>query len=394
MEKRQARFLAVIVTVVFMFILSAVAALRIIHSVLSNQTFYYFWLFITVVGQGPFIIIPLDRGKTMRFIMDHLPQWILQLVVSVPVTNVLMLPLCLFLTLMPQPDKLYDILPFVLLAAVNLLMFNSASRIIQRRFVIPLEGLPENWKPLSILHLSDIHAGPFMRPGRLEEVVAMLNEKVVFDICLITGDIVNHQSQDLLWALPALEKLKCDMGTFACLGNHEYIDDEKNILRIFKRSSIRLLRDESVIVADKNHRIHLIGVDFPFEKEQANSIAVGKAIDNIVSLSESPSEEPAKSLKGDLKMLMSHHPDTFTTARRLGIPLTFSGHTHGGQIIVMGVNIGGRLYKYKRGIYRRKDKFLYVNSGLGNWMPFRINCPCEYAVITVIRKEDDTDARA
>ena len=86
MEKRQARFLAVIVTVVFMFILSAVAALRTIHSVLSNQTFYYFWLFITVVGQGPFIIIPLDRGKTMRFIMDHLPQWILQLVVSVPVT--------------------------------------------------------------------------------------------------------------------------------------------------------------------------------------------------------------------------------------------------------------------------------------------------------------------
>ncbi len=35
-------------------------------------------------------------------------------------------------------------------------------------------------------------------------------------------------------------------------------------------------------------------------------------------------------------MLLSHHPDMFREAAWVGVDLTISGHTHGGQITLYG----------------------------------------------------------
>jgi predicted MPP superfamily phosphohydrolase len=123
------------------------------------------------------------------------------------------------------------------------------------------------------------------------------------------------------------------------------------------------------------NRIRLIGVDYPFDEERTGRDEVHGAL--AASLPVSP-QSP-----GELQILLSHHPNGFEVAKELNIPLTLSGHTHGGQIEVLGRNIVTAFQKYTKGLYTATDAFMYVNSGLGNWMPFRINVPCEYALITI-----------
>ena len=62
-----------------------------------------------------------------------------------------------------------------------------------------------------------------------------------------------------------------------------------------------------------------------------------------------------------------------------GIALTFSGHTHGGQIrlpILGGVYAPGLgfLPEYDGGLYRQDDSAMIVSRGIGNSLfPFRVN---------------------
>jgi len=37
--------------------------------------------------------------------------------------------------------------------------------------------------------------------------------------------------------------------------------------------------------------------------------------------------------------------------------------------------------KYLKGHYEEKGSHLYTSSGLGHWLPFRMNCPCEAPLI-------------
>ena len=85
------------------------------------------------------------------------------------------------------------------------------------------------------------------------------------------------------------------------------------------------------------------------------------------------------------KLLLSHHPDAFDQAADRGVDVVLSGHTHGGQINVLGRSLLVGWLKYPRGHYVRGESRLYVTTGLGHWMPFRIDCPTELPIIELVR---------
>ncbi len=39
--------------------------------------------------------------------------------------------------------------------------------------------------------------------------------------------------------------------------------------------------------------------------------------------------------------------------------------------------------KQDRGLYQKEGQYIYVNAGLGGFVPFRLNMPCEITVITL-----------
>jgi hypothetical protein len=77
-------------------------------------------------------------------------------------------------------------------------------------------------------------------------------------------------------------------------------------------------------------------------------------------------------------ILLAHHPHAFDAAAAAKIPLTISGHTHGGQIMLNErLGAGPVRFRYVSGLYQKGDSSLLVCNGIGNWFPLRINAPAE-----------------
>jgi predicted MPP superfamily phosphohydrolase len=97
-------------------------------------------------------------------------------------------------------------------------------------------------------------------------------------------------------------------------------------------------------------------------------------------------------------ILLGHTPDFVLDAKRHGIDLVLSGHTHGGQIclpffgpLLTRTRLGPR---YARGLFHFGKTTLYVNRGLGTILyPYRFNCPPEITVIDLkkgdMQEKDD-----
>jgi hypothetical protein len=62
-----------------------------------------------------------------------------------------------------------------------------------------------------------------------------------------------------------------------------------------------------------------------------------------------------------------------------------SGHTHGGQVVLPGLGaIAAQKYPVVAGIGRQGGTLLFVSRGVGTvYVPVRINCPPEVAILTL-----------
>jgi uncharacterized protein len=89
------------------------------------------------------------------------------------------------------------------------------------------------------------------------------------------------------------------------------------------------------------------------------------------------------------RILLSHRPEGFEEAARQGVTLTLSGHTHGAQAAFFGRSwLEWALPKsYLLGTYKNGQSHLYTSAGLGHWFPFRLNCPCEVALVVLRRSK-------
>jgi predicted MPP superfamily phosphohydrolase len=87
-------------------------------------------------------------------------------------------------------------------------------------------------------------------------------------------------------------------------------------------------------------------------------------------------------------IVLSHRPDCFPQAARLGAALVLSGHTHGGQLGLPALrgrrvrNLAEFITAFDRGLYRRGGTTLYVSRGLGfTGQRVRVFTPREIAVV-------------
>ena len=85
-------------------------------------------------------------------------------------------------------------------------------------------------------------------------------------------------------------------------------------------------------------------------------------------------------------ILLAHHPHAFDAAADAQLPLTLSGHTHGGQLMLNEqLGFGPAMFRYWSGLYERGASKLIVSNGVGNWFPLRLNAPAEVVHLTLRR---------
>ena len=145
-----------------------------------------------------------------------------------------------------------------------------------------------------------------------------------------------------------------------------------HFVREVKASGIPLLVDEAMSLRVRGTGVQLLGLNW-----YRSDAELRRPCSARFRASGGPDEFP---------ILLAHHPHAFDAAIAAGLPLTLSGHTHGGQIMLTDhIGAGPILFRYWSGLYRTNGSSLVVSNGVGNWFPLRIGAPAEIVLVTLQR---------
>ena len=241
-------------------------------------------------------------------------------------------------------------------------------------------SVPDGLDGLTILQLTDCHLGVFIHEEQFQAVVDVVRASGVRpDLIVLTGDIADDFDQ-LPGALRRLRALEPTLGIFACIGNHEIYRGRERAEAIYAEEGVSFLCNGGVVLERGGARLWLAGSDDP-----------ARGLDGPAPFLERSVRAAMLACPDDVscRVLLAHRPRSFETAATLGTTLTLSGHTHGAQMALLGRSLLEPLWpeSFLLGHYRREGgngtSHLYTSAGLGHWMPFRLNCPCEAVLVTL-----------
>ncbi len=228
-----------------------------------------------------------------------------------------------------------------------------------------LRRVPETER-IRIVQLSDLHLAP--RDGSWTDLVKAI-EGTKPDLIILSGDVIDTPD-----ALPLLQSFLSGLGGFpviAVLGNWEHwsgVDLEALRAVYEQRPLTHLLVNRLVTMPIRNRVIHIGGLD-DFTAGHPDGSALGRP----------PTEGAA--------VLVQHSPGFFegagAEASRSTYDLCLAGHTHGGQITLLGLPLwtppGSG--SFRSGFYKTPTCRLYVSRGLGtSILPIRFGARPEIAV--------------
>lgn len=245
------------------------------------------------------------------------------------------------------------------------------------QLTVPLKRLPAAWDGVRIAQLSDFHYDETFSAVPLRKAVAVIN-RLQPDLVLLTGDFVTVPSfsgnrrraaSAIDPCAELLAELKCRLGSFACLGNHDVATDPARIIDVLQSHKIRVLRNAAEPLVKIEKRLWLAGTDDVLEGSADLDIALQKI----------PGDEPV--------ILLAHEPDFATHVSKYPVDLQLSGHSHGGQVRIpfFGAPVLPQLgVKFPKGLYQIGKLNLYTNVGIGTVvLPVRFDCPPEITLFTL-----------
>ncbi len=239
------------------------------------------------------------------------------------------------------------------------------------RIDLPLANLPPALEGMTIAHVADPHIGSFMSDAKYKAIIDRTNE-LDADLVLHAGDLINHSLNDLPEGIQMLRKMRGRYGVYSCQGNHDCIDRRELFEETTQRADIGMLLDAEKTVRINGQKVQILAPRWVARREAL----VDWSVENVM-----PLRDP-----NAFTILLAHHPHAFDAAVAQKVPLTLSGHTHGGQLRLFGdIGFGALMYKYWSGVYRNGDNATVVSNGIGNWFPLRINVPCEIVHLTLRR---------
>ncbi|WNG48907.1 metallophosphoesterase [Archangium minus] len=229
---------------------------------------------------------------------------------------------------------------------------------------IKVPKLPKVLDGLSIVQLTDIHVGPFIRREFMDELVRQTNA-LRPDLVAITGDLVDGDVPTLGDSVAALGNLKSRFGSFFVTGNHDYYSGDEEWTAFLKTLGVQVLRNRHVSIGDAGGAFDLVGVD-----DWSGGRRRGKkGYDLDLALA---GRDPDRA-----SVLLAHQPANYVVAAQRGVDLQISGHTHGGQLVPMTLFIG-LAWDHSAGLYRHGDSHIFVSRGCGFWgPPMRVGSPPE-----------------
>ena len=230
------------------------------------------------------------------------------------------------------------------------------------RAALPVSGLPEALRGLRVGVLTDVHRSQTVSQEMVDHAVRTLMAEAP-DLIVLGGDYVTWR--DVRYIRPAAEALaplSAPHGVIAILGNH---DDDHEMPAALSARGFTVLKDARTRLTIRGEIMDFAGIRFWTYK-------VG---------------DIAHVLRGSVPhtILLAHTPKRLFEAQQLAVPAVISGHTHGGQIVLPALGaVAAREFPVIAGLERREGTAIFVSRGVGTvYVPVRINCPPEVAVLTL-----------
>jgi uncharacterized protein len=254
---------------------------------------------------------------------------------------------------------------------------------------------PPQWSDdlqLKIAVVADVHAcDPWMSLQRIETIVEHTNS-LGADVTVLLGDYVaglRHVTRFIAaddWA-SVLARLKAPLGVHAVLGNHDYWDDQAVqsvgggttvARRALEAVGIPVYENDVQRLSKAGRPFWLAGLgdQLAYAPARRHGIVRRIGVDDLgATLGKVTDDAPV--------ILLAHEPDI---AHRVPsrVALQLSGHTHGGQVRLLGwspVAPSGQFLTYG---HMRMNCDIIVSGGLGcSFVPFRLGVPPEILLVTV-----------
>jgi predicted MPP superfamily phosphohydrolase len=257
-----------------------------------------------------------------------------------------------------------------------------------RRRSLRLQNLPEAFRGLKIVQISDVHSGSFWSYDAVKRGIDMILQERP-DVIFFTGDLVNDRADEMEPWKELFGRLKAPMGVYSILGNHDYGDYVPWPSAEAKRANLEQLKKTH---ADMGWNL-LLNEHRTLEKDGASIAILG--VENWSNKARFPKYgKLQEALRGtepySVKLLLSHDPSHWKeqVLGKTDIQATFSGHTHGMQF-----GVDSRYYRwspvkyvYKEwmDLYQEQGQYLYVNRGFGYLgYPGRVGILPEISVFTL-----------
>ncbi len=258
----------------------------------------------------------------------------------------------------------------VLLTGILLYGSWNATNPVVIRYELTIDKQVPGLDRLKAVLVSDIHAGRVVGADRIERLASellSLNPDMIF----YAGDIIDNDADyaEKNNLLTPLAKVKPTLGSYAVLGNHEYIGGQGAAAEALLRNvGMHVLRDDKLLIQDM---LYVAGRDDRSSAGYRN--APRKPLREILT-------DVNKNLP---VILLDHQPNSLQESADNEVDLQVSGHTHKGQFFPNNL-IVERMYEQAWGYLRKGGLQLIVSSGYGTWgPPIRIGSRAEIVELTI-----------
>lgn len=246
--------------------------------------------------------------------------------------------------------------------------YSGISRVKKYDFTHP--DVPGAFDGFRIAFISDLHYKSLFKDKKLDNLVRQLNE-LHPDVLLMGGDY-QEGCEYVPELFAALAKVKTPFGTYGVMGNNDYERCHDDIANEMKRRRMHPLEHKLDTLRRGGDEIILAGIRNPFDLG-SNGVSP--------TLPLSPK---------DFVVMLVHTPDYAEDVAITNTDLVLAGHTHGGQVRILGYapiipsHYGARFLTGLK--YTTSQVPMIITNGLGTSNKnLRIGAPTEIVMITLRR---------
>jgi len=311
------------------------------------------------------------------------------------------------------------------------LPFNEILRLDVAEWMLDLPRLPPALDGLSVVQLSDWHLTGRVSKAYFREVVRTANA-LTPDIMFLTGDLIDR-AECLDWIPDVFGRLEARHGVYFILGNHDLrVGDVDLLRRRLEACGLTDLGGQSHQLNIRDTRVELLGDERPWIHRPSRADLESASLremsqhhaerdeyasggrhhaerDEYVSGGRHHAERDEYMFGGQyhhaerdeyalvgrhhaerdeyasdkpaVRIALAHTPDRLGWARRHGVDLLLTGHTHGGQIRIppLGAIFCPTLrgVAYVGGVFHQPPTILHVSRGVSGDVPIRWLCAPE-----------------